>query len=136
MFKKLFGSAFLLVSLLLLTACVGSSVSKVDKPDDPVKPAVSLSELARSLTSEPSCIAKGGQWQRVGRIQQLSCVLPTSDAGKACTDASQCEMLCLATGSDVVPGTAVTGQCSASTNIFGCKTRVKDGKVEGTLCID
>lgn len=136
MFKKISGSAVLLASLVLLTACVGSSVSKVDMPKEPIKPAVSLGELARSLKTEPSCIAKGGQWQRVGRIQQLSCVLPTSDAGKACTDASQCEMLCLATGADVVPGTAVTGQCSASTNIFGCLTRVKDGKVEGTLCID
>ena len=44
---------------------------------------------------------------------------------------------CRATGSlDVAAGTTATGQCQADSNRFGCRTTVKDGKAEATLCID
>ena len=136
MLKLIPASAALLATAIFITACGGTSSSKTDKPADPIKPAVSLSELAQSIKSESACKAKGGQWQRVGMLQALACVLPTSDAGKACTDASQCQMSCLVVNPALKPGSKATGQCSDSTNVFGCKTYVKNGKVEGTLCID
>ena len=136
MLKIISRSAVLLAATMLISACGGTSSSKMDKPAEPTKPVASLSELARSLKSESSCKAKGGQWQRVGMLQTFVCVLPTSDAGKSCTDGSQCQMSCLAKDPSLTPGSKATGQCSKSTNIFGCKTRVKDGKIEGTLCID
>ncbi|PWQ96069.1 hypothetical protein [Leucothrix pacifica] len=136
MLKILSKSVLLLSAVVLLSACGGSSTTKMDKPKEPVKPAVSLGELARSLKTEPACIAKGGEWRRMGRIQQLSCVLPTSDAGKACTDSSQCEVSCLVSKPGVEAGTATVGQCNSSTDIFGCNMRVIDGKADGMLCID
>ena len=136
MLKILSNSVVLLSTVVLLSACGGSSGTKVDKPKEPVKPTVSLGEQARSIKTEPACIAKGGEWRRMGRIQELSCVLPTSDAGKACTDASQCEVACFVSEPGTEPGAATVGQCNSSTDIFGCHMHVKDGKADGMLCID
>ena len=60
-----------------------------------------------------------------------------ADAGKRCTDASQCEGQCeIAGNSGIAAGAAAVGQCQADSNRFGCRTTVKDGKAEATLCID
>ncbi len=36
------------------------------------------------------CVAVGGQWQRVCMMGTLACVKPYADAGKVCSDGSQC----------------------------------------------
>jgi xylose isomerase len=36
----------------------------------------------------------------------------------------------------IAPGASAVGQCQADSNRFGCRTTVKDGKAEATLCID
>ncbi|MNN85213.1 hypothetical protein D3C81_2024750 [compost metagenome] len=75
--------------------------------------------------------------QQVGRMQSWQCVVKYADAGKRCTDASQCEGQCeIAGNSGIAPGTATAGVCQADSNRFGCRTTVKDGKAEATLCID
>lgn len=84
-----------------------------------------------------ACAARGGQMQQVGRMQSWQCVVRYLDAGKRCTDASQCQGQCEIPGnSGVAPGAAAVGQCQADSNRFGCRTTVKDGKAEATLCID
>ena len=75
--------------------------------------------------------------RQVGRAQTWQCVVKYADAGKRCTDASQCEGQCeIAGNSGLVPGARAVGQCQVDSNRFGCRTTVKDGKAEATLCID
>lgn len=79
--------------------------------------------------NEQDCLAQGGAWGPQGRLQMEMCDLPASDAGQPCTDSSQCQGLCLASG------TPTTGLCSPRTLNFGCFDVIEDGSKMG-LCID
>ena len=85
------------------------------------------------------CAAKGGTVERRGILNLEMCVLPYSDAGKVCTDGSQCEGFCLASSNTETgeTGTAdAEGMCQADDQLFGCVARIEDGIVQPTLCID
>ena len=124
----------MLAAALMLAACSGSSVSP-DPSEPPTNTSQSLIEQASSLKTEAACKAEQGEWRKVGRLQRFACVLTAADAGKSCTDGSQCQVACLVEG-DVTPGTEATGQCQATTNQFGCRAFVTNGKAEPALCID
>ncbi len=79
--------------------------------------------------NEQDCKAQGGAWGPQGRLQMAMCDLPASDAGKPCTDSSQCQGLCL------VSDTSSMGACSPRTVNFGCYDIMADG-VKMTICID
>ena len=100
-------------------------------------PGGSGADTPTQSTDASACAARGGQMQQVGRMQSWRCVVKYADAGKRCTDASQCQGQCEIPGnSGVAPGAAAVGQCQADSNRFGCRTTIKDGKAEATLCID
>lgn len=88
-------------------------------------------------SAQADCAARGGTLQRVGRLQSVQCVIAYADANKRCTDGDECAGDCLlAEMGSVPPGGAAVGQCAATSNRFGCATRVEDGKADATLCID
>lgn len=84
------------------------------------------------------CLARHGTMEKVGRLQTLQCVIRYADAGKRCTDGDQCAGECRTADAGARPmeGTAAVGVCQATSNQFGCFTRVEDGKAEPTLCVD
>lgn len=84
--------------------------------------------------TQAQCQAQGGTWGPMGRAQVAQCLMPTSDAGRACTDSAQCQGQCLATEGSR-DGQQVHGTCSVDTNRFGCQQRVRDG-VAWTICVD
>ena len=102
----------------------------------PVTNTQSLSEVAGLLKTEEACKANSGEWGVAGRAQLNMCILSASDAGKSCSDASQCDVDCLAESRIGQEGGDAVGRCSATTNPFGCRTHIKDGKVAMTLCVD
>lgn len=70
-------------------------------------------------TTAAQCTAQGGHWQRVCLMGSLACVVPYADAGKACTDGSECAgKRCLAPqGAGIFPGQGpMQGQCIANNN--------------------
>ena len=76
----------------------------------------------------------GGRYYVDGReITKEECDLPTSDAGKTCTDSSQCESGCF---TDHLGATS--GKCGENTVIVGCGLIfVENGKTSGgALCAD
>lgn len=79
--------------------------------------------------NEQDCLDQGGAWGPQGRAQTDMCDLPATDAGKSCTDSSQCQGLCLASG------TPATGACSPRTINFGCHDIMADGS-RMAICID
>ena len=81
-----------------------------------------------------ACVNNGGKMQQVGRAQTWQCILQYSDAGKVCTDASQCQGDCVATLRDNEKPTQ--GFCAADSNRFGCRTTMTNGMANPTLCID
>jgi hypothetical protein len=50
------------------------------------------------IDTQAKCEQKGGVWlgSVSGRGRSIGCDLPTKDAGKTCSDSSQCESLCVA----------------------------------------
>ena len=114
---------------LLLVGCQHISVT------DSHHHGGSLTELANSIPDQQHCEEHGGSWQAVGRLQKLSCVLPTSDAGQACSSHSDCELQCIAS-KQLPMGMNTQGQCQSQTPLFGCRTEVDAGLTQATLCVD
>jgi hypothetical protein len=57
-----------------------------------------IRENDECIDTQAKCEAKNGQWGGYvsGRGRSPGCSLPTKDAGKKCSDSSQCESLCVA----------------------------------------
>ena len=79
--------------------------------------------------NEQDCLDQGGTWGPQGLAQMDMCDLPATDAGKSCTNSSQCQGLCLAND------TPSTGTCSPRTLNFGCHDVMEDG-IQMSICID
>lgn len=87
------------------------------------------------IKDEKSCKAEGGDWRRVGQLGIFSCVLKANDAGKSCTDASQCEYNCIAKeGDEPKPGESATGVCQAESVLPSCFTLIVNGIAGGQVC--
>jgi hypothetical protein len=84
---------------------------------------------------EAACTARGGAIKPVGRMQMPTCVVPYADAGKSCTDKSQCEGACILQTTQEPEG-PVTGQCQQSSSQFGCFAKVENGKATHAMCVD
>lgn len=88
-----------------------------DAPDAPQKPKSAEQTL---------CEKTGGQWSVAGQSGAYSCVKPTRDGGKLCTQQGDCQGMCLAR----------SGTCAPFMPLFGCNEVLeKDGR-RVTLCID
>jgi len=109
------------IAALTLSACAAPSTQQAAAPS------------AQTLAAE--CAAKGGSVQPVGKAQIPTCVVPYADAGKACTDKSQCEGACILEG-NLEPANDVTGQCQKTNRQFGCYAKVVNGKSTGAICVD
>ena len=97
---------------------------------------VSAAPSLAAPTTRQECEAAGGLWGRFGIRQQELCNLPAPDAGKACTDAKDCAIACIAPES-APAGSRATGQCYGRTLLLGtCLKQVRAGVVTAPLCAD
>src|SRR5262245_26889617 len=65
-------------------------------PAEPASPGPAEPASPAPAADQASCMAKGGEWRPVCRMQQPACVLTFKDAGKACKDGDDCEGDCMA----------------------------------------
>lgn len=92
---------------------------------------------ADDTTDAAACKARGGVIRPVCRRQVPRCVVRYADAGKACTDKSQCQGRCLVESALAqVPGAPAQGRCEEDDDPCGCRIEVKNGKVAGGVCVD
>lgn len=143
-----------LVAALLLAACqplpdqsqnpaAPEPVYEVDTTDVP--PPVRVPEASLDAGA---CRAQGGEIRRIGRLQSPTCVIRYADAGKPCTDGTQCQGDCRADANLQPPAIgaptpgrtpaapdATRGRCAADSDPFGCYTRIENGRGV-TLCVD
>ena len=88
------------------------------------------------------CKAEGGRIQGTLLPSVRVCVRPYADAGKACTDGSECAGSCLITENDsdwdsgLGAGQDASGHCQAEEPFFGCYVVVEQGKTEQAICAD
>lgn len=90
-------------------------------------------------TDIANCAARGGVVDTVGRMQRQVCRVPYADAGKTCSNRSDCTALCILDREegDTEPGSGkVTGKCQQYETQFGCFSEVDGGRVTSTICVD
>lgn len=89
-----------------------------------------------SLPQASECEKDGGVLKRVSRAQVEQCAVPYADAGKACSDKSDCIGACTAPYSDGGAQRA-SGTCQAdSVALFGCYSIVEKGVAGPSICLD
>ncbi|EBA05465.1 hypothetical protein RB2150_15286 [Rhodobacteraceae bacterium HTCC2150] len=101
---------FAAIFLFVVTACVAEA-------DDGV---------VNNEAEEWACVEKGGRYEIGGILGRNNCVLPTADAGKMCTQNSDCDSFCL----------AETQTCAPETPMFGCFDVLVESSQKATLCVD
>ena len=117
--------ATLAAAAILAAACTPQTTTAVGS-DAPMQSA-----------DASACAARGGVMKQVGRMQSWQCVVTYADAGKPCTDGSQCQGDCRVEGNTgLAAGAATAGVCQADSNRFGCHATVENGVTRGTICID
>lgn len=86
------------------------------------------------------CKARGGVIRTVCLRAQPMCVLLYRDAGRPCTDSSQCLGRCLASGPTRRPfwpwEKPVVGACARDNDPCGCKTEIVRGRPQDDICTD
>ena len=126
-----------LVSLLLfglaLAACTQTPAAQ--EGSAPLPTAVA----ATGAGAGGKCDRPGQFWARRGLMGEKMCVTPYPDAGKACTDKSDCAGRCIADYGSVKGGTSgspAVGKCQADDALFGCYAEVVQGRLGAPLCVD
>jgi len=92
-------------------------------------------KLVRKDTPLAECEQQGGKVESVCLSGDPECVHYFADAGKPCSDSSQCTWLCVAEwGSEY--GRKTTGECKPHDNPCGCWCEVIAGRVKHCTCVD
>ena len=125
----------LLLSVLSLCACAPEAQLPTPSPKEHLR---TTAERAETEPDQERCVAEGGSVEHRGMFGSPMCVKPYPDAGRVCTDSSQCSGACLA---ESEPGilsveSGATGQCQADSAAFGCFGEVQQGRIDGFLCVD
>jgi hypothetical protein len=97
--------------------------------------APSPPEREPSEAEVKACTARGGKIEPVCMMGELACVVRYRDAGKRCTDKSECAGECLYEGDDS-PQVNAVGRCQRTSDPCGCKAPVVHGRVQPALCAD
>jgi hypothetical protein len=118
---------------LALAACTQTPVAEEGSGPLPTAAA------ATGAGSGGKCDRPGQFWARRGLMGEKMCVTPYPDAGKACSDRSDCAGRCIADYAAVkgqTSGSPAVGKCQADDALFGCYAEVRQGRLGARLCVD
>ncbi len=133
--------------ILTISACSTSTQPQTtnDKPSATVKTKkVDLSlyqnqrKMCQKITEKKviDCQKQGGSLQKQGMAQCYTCTIEYADAGKVCSDASDCQGACLNYNKVVSAGMTTKGQCAKTNSSFGCYQVIEKGVAKHAMCVD
>ena len=120
----------LAAAALLLAACAQPAVTT-----QPVQPEVAAKVDWQAADSAEKCATISGNWRPICMRGMPACVVTFKDAGKSCSDSSECSGRCIAKGG-AQPGTETRGICTTKSDPCGCFQLVTKGKADYALCAD
>ncbi len=127
---------FIVIWLGAITLGACSSATTTPKPID----GIEFQGAVASAAERQSCTAAGGTVSQQGLAGYEMCVLPYADAGKVCSDSSECLGQCRAqtlnTPQQSEAAQSITGQCQANNIPFGCHSEIIGGTPRPGLCVD
>jgi hypothetical protein len=107
----------------------GESVAVNDTPPSRGSPS-------GKAEGQAACEARGGNWRQVGMMGLWTCVTAMPDAGKVCSDRSDCTGQCIYEGAGRPPaGVQPQGRCQRTSVQFGCFTYLEKGQARA-ICVD
>lgn len=136
-------TVFILFILLIITWRIDRTFFHPYFPNlkDEIFSQVTTTKISVPKDKE-SCLAKGGVWKKLGPRPIEECNLPTKDAGKICSNGSECESICQAEISREQLQKGMRGQmfktkgkCSSWVKILGCRGYVNHGWAT-VICAD
>lgn len=122
--------AILAATALLLSACAPTVATPPTETAGPAR-----IDWQAAQTPE-QCAKISGNWRPICMMGKPACVVTYADAGKSCSDSSECSGRCQTKDNGVPPGTEVRGQCTATSDPCGCFQIVEKGKAGYPLCAD
>ncbi|MFD2168296.1 hypothetical protein ACFSJY_18710 [Thalassotalea euphylliae] len=120
----------LYILAFIITGCASTS----EKSMDEVRQELRLNALSK--IDVLACLDSGGVIQSVCMFGAPSCVYRYMDAGKECSDSSECQGDCRIEDEFLEAGTKTTGRCSVDSDPCGCYQLIVNGKAEHGLCSD
>jgi len=122
----------MVLSTLLLVAAAGCFADPAQSPPPPGASAafVDLSSKRPVASTRLECESLDGRWLEPSAFCSH---VGTGDAGKACTDSSECESYCRTT-TLVEPCIPVQGSCHESYDFEECTQGVASGLSEYAFC--
>jgi len=123
-------SAVLAAAALMLAACVQPATAPL-----PVQPETPAKIDWQAASTAEQCSSISGEWRPVCMMGKPACVVTFKDAGKSCSDSSECSGKCV-TKAGAQPGTETRGQCTTNSDPCGCFQLVTKGKADYPLCAD
>ena len=91
---------------------------------------------ALSQIDQRACLARGGAIRGVGMFAMPACVIPFADAGKSCSDMSECLGKCIVYNGDLPEGAPSTGTCQHDDHLDGCWAEIVDGRIGRGWCVE
>lgn len=127
-----------LMAVLAFALAAACTPSTAPAPADPAPAPAAEAPKPENATDEASCKSGGGEWRPVCRMQQPACVTTFPDAGKACSDGSECAGDCVSanTGEFPAAGATATGVCATNNDPCGCRQTITGGKANAAICVD
>lgn len=126
----------ILVAFGMLTACAHLSADEDAEPQSVDYERIQFAGSVATPGERDMCEAVGGEVRPDGLAGSEQCIQTMPDAGKACTDSSECLAECKVVGEFVDFNVAAVGQCSQNDSPFGCFQTVEDGLATPAICVD
>ena len=123
--------------VLLLVVAAGLMCGCSTSPDPQMLESAERSRAeALAKIEQDKCLTEGGFLGGVDAVGRPTCLKPFADAGKVCSDKSQCQGFCRAPDGAAV-GSRSTGTCQSYTHFYyGCYNEIRKGTVVGGMCFD
>lgn len=121
---------------LFAAAVLAASCAPAPSPTAPQEDLFVPHDQTPTAAQRAQCDARGGAFRRAGLAGSWLCIIPYADGGQPCSDASDCRGACLASPNQTPVRGEAPGRCAASSNPFGCFSRVEKGVVGPGLCVD
>ena len=125
----------LITTIILSVAC--TAVAAQNDSSESAKRAEWLAHRhAENAQAKTACAAEGGTFFVEGLAENPVCEHPAGDAGKVCSDSSECSIRCLAPEKALLHD-KVMGKCDAWQHTIGrCIGTVEGGNATRALCVD
>jgi hypothetical protein len=122
-------------ALLTLVICIASACSWMQERAEAAD-SKRIRDEAFAKFDTAQCKASGGKVQGVCMFGLPACVRQYSDAGKICTDKSDCEGQCVQKEPWALAGAKTTGVREVSNDPCGCQSVVVAGMATKGVCWD